>query len=952
MLSTTAIAPPKLSKHAQILWGKSGDENSDLWLPLFVHLEDTAEIAAILWDEWVTPGVKQVIIDGLLGLPPETSKLQRETLALCLLILLALLHDTGKATPFFQLAHTSRFRDDNVEQLVKRLKEAGLECAVSNDQEHSHALVSFTILKRNGWNDSMAVVVGSHHGKPPTYGEVVRKIDSWKDQTNCSYNEKWLEVQDELVAWAQQRIAADMLEQIKSLCLSECAQVLLTGLIIMADWIASDQKLFPLVHANECYDFPKERAYKAWMNLDLAPYQEISILNRQISIDDLYRLRFSLNVLRPIQREIGNLLTDLSQPGIVIIEAPMGEGKTEAALVAAEILAKQTGRSGVFFALPTQATSDGIFERILRWVDKLGGARTITLVHGKAHLNETFQALKLGLADVNDGNDTVIVSDWAYGRKKAILSDFAVGTIDHILMVGLKQRHLMLRHLGLANKVIILDECHAYDAYMNSYLRKALSWLGAYKVPVVMLSATLPPDRRQELTNAYLNITAPRVVDDPLFLSSKVAKSQFEHETAAYPLVTYSSGKQLLSATPPTAGRKLTVKIKRLSDDAIHRRVGEALKEGGCVGIIMNTVKRAQQFASELSEEFGKEYVTLIHAQFIAPDRAYKEAQLYRQLGPDKDHISINRPHKLIVVGTQVLEQSLDIDFDILITDICPMDLLIQRIGRLHRHGWRFRPALLAEPHCYVTGIDGDRHFDRGSELVYGSYLLMNTQALLPEQIDLPEDIPRLVQAAYSSDGIETAVVTRPDYRQAKEDHEESLKAAAQKAGVFQVGSPETAMGSIIDWLNTDVAKDPSGKRAEATVRDTGDSIQVLVIREKQPGGFYTLPWLPDYADHLLPESFTSNEDLAQAIASSFVNLPASMCMPWKTDGEWMVDHVITELERDCCEKLPTAWQQSRWLKGELFLILDREYNAELAGFRLHYNREYGLQVERMGAYG
>jgi hypothetical protein len=322
---------------------------------------------------------------------------------------------------------------------------------------------------------------------------------------------------------------------------------------------------------------------------------------------------------------------------------------------------------------------------------------------------------------------------------------------------------------------------------------------------------------------------------------------------------------------------------------------------------------------------------------------------------PDVCQSGTKRPEKLVVVGTQVLEQSLDIDFDILITDICPMDLLMQRIGRLHRHAGRIRPASLQEPSCYVTGIEGEGRFHRGSEFIYGAYMLMNTQALLPERIVLPGDISRLVQAAYDERGTTVAESVRADYQKARDEHEKLDRCARQKAMTFQIGKPfsgkRRSTSSIIDWLNTDLSNDSSGKRAEATVRDTADSIEVLVIIRRKNGELRTLPWLEKYGDCLLPDDFATQEWLAQTVSGCTVNLPPEMCKPW------IVDNVIATLEKDCCKRLPGAWQQSPWLRGELFLILDENLSIDLcveesnkkSNFRLWYDMKYGLCLEKDG---
>src|SRR5690606_31927012 len=217
----------------------------------------------------------------------------------------------------------------------------------------------------------------------------------------------------------------------------------------------------------------------------------------------------------------------MSSPGLMLIEAPMGEGKTEAALAVAEVFAARSGAGGVFVALPTMATGNAMFPRMLQWLRRLpdvagGGLQSVMLAHSKAALNEDFgELVRAGRRTVagveHDGRGDewrprsdrrassaeLVAHQWLHGRKKAMLSSFVVGTVDQLLFMGLKSRHLALRHLALAGKVVVIDEAHAYDAYMNSYLDRVLSWLGAYRVPVVVLSATLPAARRRELAAAY-----------------------------------------------------------------------------------------------------------------------------------------------------------------------------------------------------------------------------------------------------------------------------------------------------------------------------------------------------------------------------------------------------------------------------------------------------------------
>lgn len=399
----------------------------------------------------------------------------------------------------------------------------------------------------------------------------------------------------------------------------------------------------------------------------------------------------------------------------------MGIGKTEAALVAVEQLAKKTDRSGMFFGLPTQATSNGIFSRVNDWLENLkddvSNRRSLRLLHGKAVLNEEFLNLpkSRNIHDSENSNEKniVTVNDWFSGRKLSILDDFTVGTVDQFLLLALKQKHLMLRHLGFANKVVVIDEVHAYDAYMSVYLYQAIKWMGAYGVPVVILSATLPIERRNRLIESYMVGSG--------YKFRRLSKPNNFENNEAYPLLTMNDGDKILQYDDFDILKGTDYEIKRLSkeDSTDITNLIEDITKQGIVGVIVNTVKKSQEFAKLCSNVFGKEHVFLLHSLFIATDRYKKEKELLDLIGKNG-----KRPKFMIVIGTQVIEQSLDIDFDVLITDLAPIDLILQRMGRQHRHKRDNRPENLKTPKVYVLNSK-DYDFDKASTYVYDPYLLL-----------------------------------------------------------------------------------------------------------------------------------------------------------------------------------------------------------------------------------
>lgn len=838
-------------------------------------------------------------------------------------------HDVGKASPAFQGKDIFQNPDAQLENR-RRLESSGLPVRYDLDNPNAtpHSLISQLILEDRGIHRSIAVVPGGHHGKPPMWDDL-RKTMAFRNHTGIRSPE-WSSVHDELLEYAVGLSGLDV-GTVQKLRISVQAQVLLTGITIMSDWISSSEKCFPYHE-----DFPyrtrdlKERADSAWSELDLPPAWEP---NEDWVSGNLYKMRFGFDP-RPFQKSVSEVAGSISSPGIMVVEAPMGEGKTESALVAAEVLAERFGKSGLFFALPTQATADGIFDRTCKWMAGAIGKysdekHTMFLAHGKSRFNKSYASIsreKWNVGGYSEGEGShagnVIVHEWFSGRKKGLLSDVVVGTVDQVLMAGLKQKHLALRHLGLANKVVVIDECHAYDAYMGSYLVKALRWLGSYDVPVILLSATLPPQRRQNLVNAYLG-TQPKKglkADMPEWASEE-----------RYPLVTYSDRGEVRQKFPEKSGRSLRVDIRKITDDEIMEVLEGTTSAGGFAGIILNTVGRAQSLAHKLSDRFGRDHVRLLHSRFTSIDRTTKEAEILEMLDKGDRNSASNR---MLVVGTQVMEQSLDLDFDILITDLCPMDLLIQRMGRLHRHN-RKRPAKMMPAVCCII-YPGDGDFETGSEKIYGKYHLMNSRELLRcrEHINLPDEIPSLIHQAYREGGIAVPEELAGQYRCAMQEAEELMDKKERKAKIFQIKYPEKTV-DLVDWLLA--GAEDTERTAQATVRDTNGSLEVIIIQKGDDGKFRVIPSVEGYGGCEIPSNTVPKNDLAFTLAGCKVALPGSM------SSSWAIDNAIKELESNNLREIPVRWRESEWLNGELFLILDSNNTVRIISKTMTYDSDFGL---------
>ena len=574
----------------RFLVGKTDPENTSLWLPLWMHLWDTAGIMELLVRQWLPESVKRAM------------GIEREEALLAHARFLGEIHDIGKATVAFQanILRTLPEARQRLETLTP------LDCPEQNRRESPHALAGEAILLWDDCPGGIASIVGAHHGKPQSCAAVDDQLEGWESNYYPKGQKKvWQGFWVELLMTVLQDCGFDDTAELENLDPQE--EMLLTGLLIMADWIASNTEYFPLIPVEELgsmKDYPA-RVDRAWKKLALPfPWEaQPGIADPQ---EFAVRFGFAPNA---VQRAVLEAVDTAEEPGILILEAQMGVGKTEAALAAAEIMANRFGLGGVFFGLPTQATANGIFPRLLGWADTQSEEtlpQAIKLAHGMAELNESYLRLQgrgVQLEEDAQEEHQVQVHQWFRGNKQALLANFVIGTVDQLLLAALAQKHVMLRHLGLAGKVVIIDECHAYDTYMNCYLDRALEWLGWYKVPVILLSATLPARRRAELVEAYQQ--------------KKAAPDAPWKTSCGYPLLTWTNGAEVKQMAIPSDAPGRTVQITTLTEPELPALLRRKLAEGGCAGVIVNTVKKAQKIAQLLRESLPDKEVQLFHAQFL-----------------------------------------------------------------------------------------------------------------------------------------------------------------------------------------------------------------------------------------------------------------------------------------------------------------------------------------------
>lgn len=978
----------ELSTRARSVWAKSGyNPESHHWLPLWLHLLDAAAVAEHLARHWLAPTTRDLIEREFADSASELTPVEE----LCLLASwIAGVHDIGKCTPAFSV---------QAKGLDDRMKEAGLAHGPIDLLERRkvpHALAGHLILENwlmdgHDWDfdpaEALASVVGAHHGIPPTSAALT--TDYCGHEHLLGEDEAWNATRHELLDLVARRTdAAGLLPHWRRHTWSQHFLVELSGLLIVSDWIASTEAYFPLLSLEDDGArllAPEAHALRVATGLSRleipAPWRP---RDEGADPDALLTNRFDLpegSRATDVQARTLRAARSMGLPGLLIVQDSTGGGKTEAALMAAEVLAARTHRSGILFALPTQATTDAMFSRELDWLTRIedayaesGSPTTFAaqLLHGRSRLNDEARALRhrgyqirdrlLGSlggddadgegavrcgprpTDIGRDEDAVrqagsrradlAILAWFSGRKKSMLSDFVVTTVDHLLFGAMRSPHLAMRHLGLSRKVVIVDEVHSYSTYMNVYLDRVLTWLAAYGVPVVLLSATLSEARCSSMVDAYRR-------------GLRLAAGERLHRRPApesvrtpFPCLV-TAGEDRTEVVATASGRRSTISLRRLAKDALVPLLEEALADGGCALVVRNTVRRAQETYETLRERFGED-VGLNHARFTIGDRLAKDKDLLDRFGPPRK--AGRRPHRAIVVATQVVEQSLDVDFDLLVTDLAPIDLVLQRIGRLHRHE-RSRPPRLAEPTCCIDWLPStsspEPSLEPGAKAIYGEQDMLMSAAALDRVINgsgvvtVPDDVHDLIEAVYGSDA-PIPPLWREAVAHARETRATEDRAKHDAAQGFLLNEPERSgkNSSLVGWLHTTASDNE--EKGHAQVRDGEDSLEVILLDLRRAGGqeeLRTLPSAPEAPSTMIPTDCAPDKKVVRAMALSAVRLPPRLSNPRR------IDQIIDELEK----RVVPAWQADPQLRGQLFLLLE-DGRAQLADTALEYSPSTGLK--------
>jgi len=911
--------------------GKFDEQGQPQYHPVICHLADTAAVAMEILRNHLSPIALEKLAAGLC---------LEEDSVIRFCGFMAGSHDLGKVSPAFQF---------KVSEVGKALVGKTLyDCwsrlpPVRQSGKAPHGTITAATLpgflveigvgkglaKRRRVGKlarRLAALVGGHHGFFPSQQDIealdgaitgTDERSTWRTYSRTIFQQlhDFVELRPE-----------DLPDQCDN-----AAAMILAGLTTVSDWLASnpsENSGFPYANDTPFDQYAKSLGDKASRALESQGFWQLPKGN-PLEFRELFSF---IEQPRPLQNSAIQLSKELTAPCLVIAEASMGEGKTEAALYLADCLQHQSGCGGFYIGLPTQATSNAMFQRVQDFLVKRYRDHVhqinLTLSHSAAVLKEDYQNTICRLEQIYDQErPSVVASEWHTARKRTLLSPYGVGTLDQGLMGVVRSRHQFVRLFGLAGRTIILDEIHAYDLYTSTLLERFLEWAAVLGSPVIALSATLPSSTRKRLLDAYAK--GKGCSDFPH--ASGGAPGCGDEEKLALPTAPYPRITALAASGPISRSFEASDHVRRsllidwISEEEWGAKLKAALVDGGCAAVICSTVNRAQEVFQRLQLQFTKQELGLFHGRFLFRDRERIEKDCLSKFGKGDEH----RPNRFVLVATQVIEQSLDVDFDLMISDIAPIDLLLQRSGRLHRHIRDRRPTQLQNPALWIIeptiDTEGKADFNESS-YIYDRHVLLRTWLCLRQrhQVQLPHEMDGLIEFVYDLD--------MPIPENLEPQHDEDWQASREtykfeeeerkKAIANQVKLPPPSSKADPDEFTRQGEEDDES--AIAAVTRLGEPSITTIFLQRTEGGLV----LPGTQTPVNLEATPKLEQIRELLAYS---------------TRLSKKGLVREL---CNQKPPTTWR-SALLRNCRYVEVDSEGSAVVGKWRLTLDPLRGVLIER-----
>lgn len=639
---------------------------------------------------------------------------------------LAALHDIGKISPGFQRKCEKWLEENNLGGIDRN------GCWDTNMEPYhgrvSHAVIQAFLIDKGvdrKTSKFVSAVLGAHHG-------YLARPDDRGYRPNGAISESYSGINWDAARIADaQKIWDYFLPINNSFTCTDTSPALwwLAGLTSVADWIGSDERFFSPERMRNDKD-PLAQAQEALSTIGFLPLA----LNRKLSFEEIFS--FPPNEMQSMA------LTTISDRGVYVIEAPMGMGKTEAALGVAYQLMVDGKANGIYFALPTQMTSNRIHIRMNEFLQHISpGAPASRLIHSNSWLMEADYGIHPAATDKQEKtcDDARAARDWFASTKRGLIATFGVGTIDQALLGVVAAKHFFVRHFALAGKVVILDEVHSYDLYTGTLIYKLIETLEGLGCTVIVLSATLTGKRRDQ------------IVSCPNGTSGEVMQP--------YPLITGRKEGVAFEPVAANSPKSNDVHVNFVSAEDATKDAIILARSGGTVLWVCNTVDAAQQQYRQFTDGIQKEFpIGLLHSRFPFWQREKLESEWMERFGKNGK----NRCGS-ILISTQVVEQSVDLDADFLITELAPTDMILQRLGRLWRHERGLRPIGTARL-CIIEEKRSVEEFrvmqpkdivkSLGSKsYVYAPFVLLRSLEVWKtqqhKQITIPLQIRQLIESTY-----------------------------------------------------------------------------------------------------------------------------------------------------------------------------------------------------------
>ena len=727
----------------------------------------------------------------------------------------------------------------------------------------------------------------------------------------------------------------------------------LGGWTTLADWLGSIASCFPRNTGTDPMEYMERSRKGALQALHQGGFDQRSSV-KYGGFEQTFGFSPS-----PLQEAMASVPVPMDgAPSLVIVEAPTGEGKTEGAFVLAARQQEERKGSGIYVAMPTQATSNGLLPRTIEFLEKINaGNANFRLIHGNAELDPRQEALVTDVESLDtlfDADDVerhdrtpakVHTLDWFTRSKRSLLAQYGLGTVDQGFLGILYARHFFLRLFALTGKTVVFDEIHAYDLYMQHLFKRLLKWLNALGADVILLSATLPAALRNSCFKAW---------------GSERLEVNATNQDVPYPAVWVASGGSaaLHAGNFPTRWHQSALLTRHDVDpEAVAESAVTAYRSGAVTIVICNTVRRAQAVYRAIPEELRARChdVTLLHARFRFSVRQEREQQVLTRFGKKRAN-----GEGAILVATQVAEQSLDLDADVLFSDLAPIDLLLQRAGRLHRHleqrpsedrpeGYRVPTVYWMCPAAEVgllpdLGAIGIRTTNM---TVYDSTVAWKSWHLLLNRDgwSLPHDYRTLIESVYGNenppDGLSPEGLQcwnrgkGATGKQRARAHDEALRQLIPeptRTGMRNLLEPSRA--ELADEDATDLH--PSHR---ALTRLGAESVEVIILFGSEDG----VPFLDPECTIPAP----------LAIAKDRKDLPSeSVRMLLGNSVRISYEEIAAYLRDSCVTDSPRGWESAKQFTSALrhrFPILLTNRTADVGRFRISDDADLGVCIERIG---